>query len=571
MAFDGISTKNILIELNKNLINARVEKIYVPTKNDIFFNFHTQNRENLKLLISIDANNARIHFSNLIKENPVKAPQICMILRKHLQGAKLLSITQHGLDRIIIFTFQNLNEMGDLVERKLIVELMGKYSNVILTNEDNKIIDSMRHVDITMSSVREVLPNKDYILPTTLGKINFEGISFEEFKNKIDEFTPCTLSLPPIKMELLANDLATLLPNIFIGFSKSFVSLLISELKLTDLKVNDESLKLIYEKLNNIFDSLNNNLAFDFKIFENKKDYSLDTNSICNTNLKLSKFLDEFYAKKESVSIIKNAKMNIEHEVKSHLSKLNKKFATVNETLEKSEDFEKYKQYGELLNCYMHKLTIGMDKITVENFYDNNNQVDIPLQKNLSPSKNAQNYFKKYNKAKSSIAHASKYKKDYEDDIKYLNSVIAELELAETLNEIDDIREELILEGYIKKAYKGNKKKDLPSEPFKYEFDGVEILVGRNNIQNDRLTFKIAKKSYMWLHTKNIHGSHVIIKSENVSDELLYEAAKLAVKHSQGKNSSKVEVDYTLVKYVHKEIGAKTGMVVYTDYHTIVV
>ena len=181
MAFDGITTKNILIELNNNLINARIEKIYVPTKNDIFLCFHTKNRDNLKLLISIDANNARIHFSNNIKENPSKAPQICMILRKHLQGAKLLSISQYGLDRVITFKFENINELGDLVQKSLIVELMGKYSNVILVDDKEKIIDSMRHVDITMSSIREVLPNKNYILPTTLGKKNFAQLSFDEF------------------------------------------------------------------------------------------------------------------------------------------------------------------------------------------------------------------------------------------------------------------------------------------------------------------------------------------------------------------------------------------------------
>ena len=558
MAFDGVTTKNILNELNKNLINARVEKIYVPTRNDIFINFHTQNRENLKLLISIDANNARIHFSKITKENPALAPQICMILRKHLQGAKLISINQQGLDRVVIFTFQNLNEMGDLVERSLIIELMGKYSNVILTNENNKIIDSMRHVDITMSSVREVLPNKDYILPTTLGKFNFENISFEEFKQNL------------LKQDSNIG-LSNKLSNAFIGFGKSFTSTVLENLDISLEDLSNDDYKKVYDKLNFIFSTLKNN-SFNFKTISDGKDYIIDTSCISDEKLALSNFLDDFYTKKESISLIKVAKMNIEHDVNAHISKLNKKLKVVLETLNESENFENYRIYGELLNCNMHLLKIGMDKISVVNFYDNNNLIDIPLQKNLTPSKNAQNYFKKYNKSKNAIVHAKKYKKEYEDDINYLNSVISELSLAETLNEIDDIKEELILGGYIKKASKSkSKKKDTPSEPIKYEFNGTEILVGRNNIQNDRLTFKIAKKSYMWLHTKNIHGSHVIIKSEEVSDELLYHAAKLAVMHSQGKNSSKVEVDYTLVKYVHKEVGSKPGMVVYTDYHTIIV
>ena len=557
MAFDGITTKNILIELNNNLINARIEKIYVPTKNDIFLCFHTKNRDNLKLLISIDANNARIHFSNSMKENPSKAPQICMILRKHLQGAKLLSISQYGLDRVITFKFENINELGDLVQKSLIVELMGKYSNVILIDDKEKIIDSMRHVDITMSSVREVLPNKNYILPTTLGKKNFTALSFDEFSETL------------INSDSL--DLPSAISNNLIGFSKSFVNSFLKELQLSNVDVSRENLKIIYDKLIDVFKTMEN-ASFNFKMTENEKDYHLDINDICKENLALSTFLDEYYSKKESVSLIKNAKMNIEHDVNSHISKLSKKLANVNEILLDSENLEKYKQFGELLNCNMHNLSIGMEKIDVINFYDNNNLITIPLQKNLTPSRNAQNYFKKYNKLKNSIVHATAYKKEFETDIDYLNSVVCELELAESLKEIDEIREELVSSGYIKKAYKSNKKRDdLPSEPIKYEYNGITILVGRNNVQNDKLTFKIAKKTDMWLHTKKIHGSHVIIRSDNVPDDVLLYAAKLAVMHSAGKNSSKVEVDYTQVKFVHKEAGAKPGMVVYTDYHTVVV
>ena len=439
MAFDGITTKNILIELNNNLINARIEKIYVPTKNDIFLCFHTKNRDNLKLLISIDANNARIHFSNSMKKNPSKAPQICMILRKHLEGAKLLSISQYGLDRVITFKFENINELGDLVQKSLIVELMGKYSNVILIDDKEKIIDSMRHVDITMSSVREVLPNKNYILPTTLGKKNFTALSFDEFSETL------------INSDSL--DLPSAISNNLIGFSKSFVNSFLKELQLSNVDVSRENLKIIYDKLIDVFKTMESS-AFNFKMTENEKDYYLDIDDICKNNLALSAFLDEYYSKKESVSLIKNAKMNIEHDVNSHISKLSKKLANVNEILLDSENLEKYKQFGELLNCNMHNLSIGMDKIEVINFYDNNNLITIPLQKNLTPSRNAQNYFKKYNKLKNSIVHATAYKKEFETDIDYLNSVVCELELAESLKEIDEIREELVSSGYIKKAYK---------------------------------------------------------------------------------------------------------------------
>ena len=557
MSFDGISLKNVLFELNNNLINARVEKVYVPTKNDIFINFHTQNRENLKLLISIDANNARVHFSNNVKENPSKAPQICMILRKHLQGAKLLSVKQVGLDRIIIFTFQNLNEFGDNVERKLIVELMGKYSNAILANDNNKIIDSMRHVDITMSSVREVLPNKDYIFPSTLGKLDFIKTDFNLFKEKIFEQGADT-------------QLFIAISNIFIGFSRSYASSIVNDDYLLFSNC-DEHLKNIYDKISCFLLALNDS-CFKFKYTENGKDYFVSGEKTATNSLEASYFLDDFYSKKESISLLKVNKLNIERDIRGHLNKLNKKLYSVNEILKDEENLEKYKQYGELLTCNMHKLTLGMDSVCLENFYDNCNIVEIPLQKNISPSRNAQIYFKKYTKLKNSISHAKSYKIEFEENIDYLNSVLYELEIASSLEELDYIKEELANGGYIKKVYKSNKKRDdLPSEPIKYEFNGVEILVGRNNLQNDKLTLKMAKKSYTWLHTKRIHGSHVIIKSDEVSDELLYYAATLAVKHSQGKNSSKVEVDYTLVKNVHKEIGAKPGMVIYTNYHTIIV
>ncbi len=557
MAYDGITTKNMVTELNQNIIGARVEKIYVPNKNDIYFLFHTQNRGSLKLLISIDANNARIHFTKQLKENPIKAPQICMILRKHLQGGKLVSIKQLGLDRVVIFTFQNLNELGDLVEKRLMVELMGKYSNLILVNDQNKVIDAMRHVDITMSSVREVLPNKEYIFPSTLGKNNFLDLTCEQFESILTQ-----------NNDTVYTD--ALLCNSFIGFSKSFSHELLSSFHLINCPIDEKSSKLLFQKLSSLFKELDEHV-FSFRLLETGKDFVLDDTASTSTNLEASWFLDDFYFQKESVSIIKNAKLNLKRDVDAHLTKLRKKLDIVNSTIEEAKDYETYRIYGELLNCHMHLLKTGMDAISVTNFYDNNQEVNIPLQKNLSPSRNAQNYFKKYNKAKNSLEHASQYQKEYEKDIDYLSSVLYEIDSASNLSEVDEVREELILQGYLAKRHRTNKYKEAPSTPLCFEKDGIKILVGRNNIQNDRLTFRIAKKSDMWLHVKKFHGSHVIIQSDTIPDEVLLYAASLAVSHSEAKLSSKVEVDYCLVKYVHKENESKPGMVVYTDYHTIIV
>lgn len=554
MSFDGITTDAIVHELNDLLPNARIEKINIPNKNEITISFHTVTRKNYKLLISIDANNSRLHLTKTSKENPITAPQFCMILRKYLQGGKLLSVTQKELDRIIIFSIENLNDFGDFVKKDLIVELMGKYSNVILVDNE-KIVDSMRHVTSLMSSVREVLPNKPYILPTSLGKSNFEATSFDEFRNS------------------LSKDISVVqaIQEKYVGISKTFLFGIFENLNISTEKnvheLSDTELKNIYDFINKILNDITSNSVY-FKKTENEKDYYILPQE--PTSL-LSEFLDAFYESKEKISVLKNAKSNLEREINSNLSKLKKKLALANEILEDEKNLEKYKKYGELISSNIYKMQIGMDKLITEDFYNNCEPIEIPLAVNLSPSRNAQNYFKKYTKLKNSIMHAKEHKAIYENDISYLESVLFNISEAQNLNELDDISEELVSTNIIKKPGKRFKRREAPSEPIKYEKDGIEILVGRNNVQNDRLTFKIAKKTDTWLHTKNIHGSHVIIKDSAPSEEVLYYAAQIAAKHSQAKDLSKVEVDYTLAKFVHKETGAKPGMVVYTDYKTIII
>lgn len=567
MAFDGVTTKLIVTELNQTILNSRVEKIYVPNRNEIWLHLHTTDRKSVKLLISIDANNCRLHLSNQVRNNPEKAPQFCMILRKYLSGAKVIGITQIGLDRIVKITFENIDDFGDVVSKDLIIELMGKYSNIILVDHE-KIIDSIRHVDITMSSVREVLPSRKYISPSSMGKLNFEEVSLEEFKNKIFEEIK--------KSEFEEICLSNIICNVFIGLSKNLLTTLCTSLEipneLSKENITSQILENIYTKLIQTLKLANEN-NIKFLMNENKKDYTFNFSFDTSTSefAENSYFLDEFYSQKENVSLLKSAKSNLQRDINSHISKITKKLNVVLKNLDEEPNLEKYKQYGDLISCNIYRMEVGMKELEVENFYDNNNLVKIPLQINLTPSRNAQQYFKKYNKLKGSILHAKEHKKEYETELEYLRSVLFEIEQAESIFELDEIHEEVTSAGYLKKNTKKGKKKDLPSTPHEYEFEGVKILAGRNNIQNDKLTLKMAKKNYMWLHTKNIHGSHVIIESENINDELLFYAANIAKKHSNAKDSSKVEVDYTLVKYVHKESGAKPGMVVYTDYKTIIV
>ena len=569
MAFDGVTTKLIINELNNTLLNSRVEKIYVPTRNEIWFHLHTQDRKSVKLLISVDANNCRFHLSNESRNNPEKAPQFCMILRKYLSGAKLISISQIGLDRIVKFTFENIDDFGDVVSKDLIVELMGKYSNIILVDKE-RVIDSIRHVDITMSSVREVLPSKKYVLPSSMDKLNFEETSLDDFENVVNKAIQ--------ESEFASIAIANILCNIFIGFSKNFILTICSSLnissELSKNEITDKLIEKIYSKIQTTLTAIPND-ELNLSMNENKKDFSVNLSESAskdnNTYAYNSYFLDDFYSQKETVSLLKSAKSNLERDINSHISKITRKLAVVLKNLDEEKNLEKYKQYGELISCNIYKMEIGMDKLEIENFYDNNNIVQIPLQVNLTPSRNAQHYFKKYNKLKGSITHSREYKKEYEEELDYLKSVLFEIEQAESIFELDEIHDEVTAAGYLKKNTKKEKKKDLPSTPHEYEFNGIKVLAGRNNIQNDRLTLKTARKNYTWLHTKNIHGSHVIIESETISDELLFFAANIAKKHSNAKDSSKVEVDYTLVKYVHKESGAKPGMVVYTDYKTIIV
>lgn len=411
----------------------------------------------------------------------------------------------------------------------------------------------MRRVTSTMSSVREVLPGKKYILPSSLGKLNFLETSFDNFSKELNKDLP----LPSAIVEK------------FIGFSTTFAKSIFDNNDLLVKNISNDELYLTYTTIKNILENIKNN-SVKFELTQNKKDYYITEKKDKMLEM-YSEFLDEFYSVKEKSSVLKNSKLNIEREINSQINKLKKKLSQANEILIEEPNLEKFKQYGELISSNIYKMQIGMDKLITENFYENGEMIEIPLIINRTPSQNAQAYFKKYSKLKNSIIHAKEHKKSYEADITYLESVLFNLSEAQNLSELDDIRDELITVNIIKKPGKRFKRKELPSEPIKYEKDGIEILVGRNNLQNDKLTFKIARKTDTWLHTKNIHGSHVIIRSNEISDEVLLYAAKLAAKHSKAKSQNRIEVDYTLVKYVHKESGSKPGMVVYTNYNSIIV
>lgn len=561
MAFDGIITASVVHEIKTNILNSRIEKIHMPTKNDVVLIFHG-NREKLKLLISIDASNARFHFTKQNKDNPAKAPQFCMVLRKYLQGAKLTDFFQFGLDRVVYLEFENINELGDMVSYKLYIELMGKYSNLILVNDANKIIDSMRHVDYTMSSIREVLPARDYVLPSVLDKNEFIGMDYEQFT--------ANLQLASMDPYFSIENMPKIIANQFVGFSKTFVENLLKSCNITN-KFDNHNTTHLFNDINLVIYNTNQGLI-NLKRFDKDYHVDLDNFSTSSSSTPVSDFLDDFYTEKEFNQSLNTAKYNLQKDVNSFKNKYEKNLNRVNEILDTAKDMEKFKLYGDLISSNIYRMNTGIKEIELENFYDNNNLITIPLKENYSPADNAQSYYKKYNKIKNSILYATTQKEDYEKNIDYLDDVAYLISEASSINELENIKLELAEAGYIKMS-SGKKKyhDEIALEPYTYSMDGIEILVGRNNLQNDKLTLKDSKKTYTWLHTKDVHGSHVIIKSDTVPDNVLEYAAKLAVKHSQAKDSSKVSVDYTLVKYVHKPNKAKPGKVIYTNYKTIVI
>ena len=563
MAYDGIVTKAVVTELNKNISGARVEKINMPNKTEVMLSLHS-NGKKYKLLLSTNPQLARVHLTKVEKDNPVKAFQFCMVLRKHLQGSKITNIQQYELDRIITITFEGLDDFGDKKQNMLIIEIMGKHSNIILSNSEYTVIDSIKHVDSRISSLREILPARKYSFPQNQERENFIGMSLDDFTASIQN----ALLLPGTEKFNFCQRLA----NEFTGFSRTFTNNICNYLNIDDNNITKKNISELYSNISILLYNINEGLA-SLKSIENDYHFDLSmysTNS--TTDTPISDFLDEYYKNKEASEQLHNKKMNLQRSIISQLTKFQKKLDISNEIIEDARDTEYYKQIGELITANIYRINQGIQEVTVENFYDSNKPITINLNENYSPSKNAQLYFKKYSKLKNALGYALKQKEFYDKNIEYLELVSYQINECENEFDLIEIEKELEEQGIIKKiAYSKNKVNNAPSNYLKYEKNGVEILVGKNNIQNDKLTFKIANKSDTWLHTKDIHGSHVIIRSSEVSDDVLVYAAKLASKHSQAKGNGKVSVDYTLVKNVKKIPGGKPGMVTYTNFKTVVV
>lgn len=569
MALDGVLLSGIINELSNTIVSGRVDKIYQTEKDELQLIIRNKGT-NYRLLISASANHPRIHISKYSKDNPESPPMFCMVLRKHLLGARVKSLTQPLFDRIAELTFEVITDMGDLEERKLIVEIMGRHSNVILLDASDRIIDSIKHVGFNVSRVRQVLPGLNYVSPPSHEKIDPRYYDSDKLFDLLSEKS--------------AKDPANIIMTSFNGISKISAKEIISNALLAENASSKSSLDLIVSSFNNFISHIKNKdfkpimvlspdskpidiLPFDFSFYKGKikKEYN-----------SFSALLDDFYLEKDKHERANQMTSDIRKLIKNRLDRCKKNQLLYKQDIERAESAISYKLYGELITANIHSLSLGMDSARLVNYYDEKLQlIDIPLDPTKSPAQNAQNYFKLASKANTTISKVNMLIKDTIDEIKYLESLDEALSRANKASDIDQIKEELIEQGYIKKKSKKKKPTTTTSnKPIHYKSsDSYDIFVGKNNMQNDMLTFKKSSNNDIWLHIKNLPGSHVLIKyqGEEIPDTTLYEAALLAAYYSKARDAENVAVDYCMKKNVRKPKGARPGMVIYDNYKTLYV
>lgn len=539
MAFNSIVLKKVTLELH-NLIGYKIDKVCEPDKNTIILGLYGK-QKNYNLLTSISSNNYRIHLTNKNIKNPMQAPNFCMLLRKHILGYKIKDIYSINLERIVFIELQNNENPNKPINKKLIIELMGKHSNIILVNENNIIIDCMRHTTVENGAQRDIYATSKYTLPK---ENSFKDIN--EFKDFYLKYEPNILNL------------------------------------LNNITYDDNTL---YDVLNNILSTT----SFEINIINNKE-YNLKTSLSTDNPFTLNYSLDNYYYEKETNELFLAYRNSILNLILNTLKKYKKRIINIDNKISECNSKEKYKLYGELITSNLYQIpNKNVDFVEVQNYYDNCNIIKIPLDNRYYPSINAKKYFKKYTKLKNALEIVTIQKKETLEDINYIESIIYELEASSTIEDVEEIYEEISSSNIFKtslskktnnKKTKAKKQKNLTKNkfakfnPIKYTLDGYTIYVGRNNIENDILTTKFAKYNDIWFHTKDIHGSHVILKvkpNEKVTDEIIYEAAKLAAKHSKAKLSSNIPVDYCTISNVKKPNGSKPGMVIYKNNKTIIV
>lgn len=572
MSFDGVVINSISSELNNKLIGSKVDKVYQPERDEICLKIRGKN-ENYKLVISASASIPRIYLAKEYeKVNPKKAPVFCMTLRKYIQNGVITAVEQIDFERVVRLSIDSYDELREKTTKYLYVEIMGKHSNIILVaKNENRIIDSIKRVPLSISRIRQILPGMDYELPPKQDKLNpLDIIEKENLMEKMENldvdvvkgiYTSIGGFSPLISREICS--------RLNINYDMSSKELFLFDYK----RITDEINKIIFDLKNYVFSP---NIIIDEnrdKIIEfssiNLSQYKDYTSIRCDS---VSDAVEQYYKIKAQKEHLKQKYSGMKKSLSLKLERINNKILKQKKELKEAEDADLYKIKGELITSYIFMIQKGMKSVELENFYDENKKIKIALDDKLTPSENAQKYFKKYNKLKTASEELTKFLIENIEEAEYLENTILSIDNCESVEELKEIKEELIREGYVK-SFKIPKKDNKPNTEYRKYLSckGNLIIVGKNNKQNDYLTLRLADNEDLWFHTKDIPGSHVLLKSagKEITDDEIREAALLAAYHSKAKLSSKVPVDYTIKKNVKKPSGAKPGMVIYEKNKTI--
>lgn len=575
MAMDGFSVCALASEINQVLVGSKVDKIQQTEHDELLISFFGP-CGGKKLRLTANAAVSRVCFTEDRKQSPKTAPMFCMLLRKHLSGAKLISVTQPDFERILVLTFEGFDELGDLSQKHLIAELMGRHSNIILTEESGRIIDSIKHIDFSVSSVRQILPGMTYQSPPP-----------QEKKN------PLACDLRDILMELQAATGNEKVDKVMMQLFRGVSPLVSREIayrafEKTDIYINEldysgllefattanEVFKIAKEKNFSPCYLVRNDTGKPFEFCPMEILQYGDAVNFIKTET-MSMAVESFYREKDKKERIAFKSARLVKVVSNNIERCAKKLNLQTAELDDTKNMEKFQKYGELITANLYRISQGEKAVMVEDYYEADcPTITIPLDTRITPAENAQKYFKKYAKAKTAKKVLTEQIEKAKAELSYLESVSESLALAETAEDLSEIGEELFEQGYLKRT-DGSKKKKTLSKPMEFQTsDGFTVLVGKNNRQNDLLTLKTSKNADLWFHTKDIHGSHVVLCYEHgkeFTDTAILEAARLAAKYSKAKHSENVPVDYTLIKYVKKPSGAAPGKVIYTNQNTVYV
>lgn len=569
MAFDGLAVSCMVHELNNILANGRVDKVLQPEYDEIILAVRSGGK-NRKLVLSASSSNPRVHLTTVQKENPEKAPMFCMLLRKHLLGGKVVAVTQPDFERVVEIHVESHDELGDVSVKRLIIEVMGRVSNIILVDAAGKVLGSIKHIDFSVSQVRQLIPGMMYEMPPSQGKIN-----------------PLTATLQDIEDKLLSYSLGAdkFLLDTFVGIgplSAREIAYIATGSTDTNCQLMSIEQKTKFtEFTKDFFEKIKNGIFSPVLIYKDEekiKDFSgINITHYENTFIvkeceTLNDAVDEYFKTKDFQERMSQKTSSLMKFVETNIQRCQKKLALQQQKMKDCENKEKNKVIGDLLTANLYRINYGDEFIEVEDYYNNMEPVKISLKPELSPAQNAQRYYTIYQKLKNAEVVTAEQMELAKQEIDYLESIKENLMIVENEREINELRDELYQQGYhVKRAEKSKIRKQV-SKPLQFQLsDGFIAYVGRNNMQNDELTLRHSRSNDLWFHTKYIHGSHTVIKTEGrtPSDDVIVEAAKICAYYSKARNSANVPVDYTIIKNVKKPNGAKPGMVIYDNYNTV--